>query len=136
MGCCPCQKAVLRPSAADDARPINSFLVTCDLTFNLDEDGEDYGCEDNVGLLILIICLPIGVVFICICIGCSICHRRRQAQQRQAQAAANAQMAHVQMAPVPTSYAYNTQQPVVQGFAPLSGSSRSSRASSFRAAAY
>ena len=24
-------------------------------------------------------------------------------------------MAHVQMAPVPTSYAYNTQQPVVQG---------------------
>ena len=82
---------------------------------DLDEDGEDYGCEDNVGLLILIICLPIGVVLICICIGCCICHSRRQAQQRQAQAAANAQMAHVQMAPVPKSYAYNTQQPVVQG---------------------
>ena len=73
---------------------------------NLDEDGEDYFCDS---LLILIICLPIGVV-ICICIGCCICHRRRQAQQRQAQAAANAQMAHVQMAPVPKSYAYNTQQ--------------------------
>ena len=69
----------------------------CDVCF--DEDGEDYGCEDNVGLLILIICLPIGVVLICICIGCCICHRRRQAQQRQAQAAANAQMAHVQNSP-------------------------------------
>ena len=64
----------------------------------------------TTSLLILIICLPIGVVLICICIGCCICHRRRQAQQRQAPAAANAQMAHVQMAPVPTSYAYNTQQ--------------------------
>ncbi len=83
---------------------------------DLDEDGEDYGCaEDNVGLLILIICLPIGVVLICICIGCCICHSRRQAQQRQAQAAANAQMAHVQMAPVPKSDAYDTQQPVLQG---------------------
>ena len=111
MGCCPCQKAFL----CCDLPSQSPFLVTCDLTFNLDEDGEDYGCEDNVGLLILIICLPIGVVLICICIGCCICLSRRQAQQRQAQAAANAQMAHVQMAPVPTSYAYNTQQPVVQG---------------------
>ena len=116
MGCCPCQKAFLCCDLPPRPTPVESpFLVTCDLTFNLDEDGEDYGCEDNVGLLILIICLPIGVVLICICIGCCICHRRRQAQQRQAQAAANAQMAHVQMAPVPTNYAYNTQQPVVQG---------------------
>ena len=72
---------------------------------NLDGKGEDYFCDSH---LILVICLPIGVVLICI--GCCICHRRRQAQQRQAQAAANAQMAHVQMAPVPKSYAYNTQQ--------------------------
>ena len=92
----------------------NYHCIACDPASacmgDLDEDGEDYGCEDNVGLLILIICLPIGVVLICIGIGCCICHSRRQAQQRQAQAAANAQMAHVQMAPVPKSYAYNTQQ--------------------------
>ena len=97
----------------------NYHCIACDPASacmgNLDEDGEDYGCEDNVGLLILIICLPIGVVLICIGIGCCICHSRRQAQQRQAQAAANAQMAHVQMAPVPKSDVYNTQQPVVQG---------------------
>ena len=72
---------------------------------NLDGKGEDYFCDSH---LILSICLPIGVVLICI--GCCICHRRRQAQQRQAPAAANAQTAHVEMAPVPTSYAYNTQQ--------------------------
>ena len=72
---------------------------------NLDEKGEDYFCDSH---LILVICLPIGVVLICI--GCCICHRRRQAQQRQAPAAANAQTAHVEMAPVPKSYAYNTQQ--------------------------
>ena len=103
----------------DDCTAYDYHCIACDPASacmgNLDEDGEDYDCEDNVGLLILIICLPIGVVLICICIGCCICHSRRQAQQRQAQAAANAQMAHVQMAPVPTSYAYNTQQPVVQG---------------------
>ena len=105
----------------DDCTKAHEYhCIACDpasaCVGNLDEDGEDYGCaEDNVGLLILIICLPIGVVLICICIGCCICHSRRQAQQRQAQAAANAQMAHVQMAPVPKSYAYNTQQPVVQG---------------------
>ena len=97
----------------------NYHCIACDPASacmgDLDEDGEDYGCEDNVGLLILIICLPIGVVLICIGIGCCICHSRRQAQQRQAQAAANAQMAHVQMAPVPKSDAYYTQQPVAQG---------------------
>ena len=97
----------------------NYHCIACDPASacmgDLDEDGEDYGCEDNVGLLILIICLPIGVVLICIGIGCCICHSRRQAQQRQAQAAANAQMAHVQMAPVPKSDAYDTQQPVLQG---------------------
>ena len=97
----------------------NYHCIACDPASacmgDLEEDGEDYGCEDNVGLLILIICLPIGVVLICIGIGCCICHSRWQAQQRQAQAAANAQIAHVQMAPVPKSYAYNTQQPVMQG---------------------
>ena len=94
----------------EDCTAYDYHCIACDPASacmgNLDEDGEDYFCDS---LLILIICLPIGVV-ICICIGCCICHRRRQAQQRQAQAAANAQMAHVQMAPVPKSYAYNTQQ--------------------------
>ena len=90
----------------EDCTAYDYHCIACDPASacmgNLDEDGEDYDC-DNVGLLILIICLPIGVVLICIGVGCCICHRRRQAQQRQAQAAANAQMAHVQMAPVPNA---------------------------------
>ena len=109
----------------EDCTAYDYHCIACDPASscmgNLDEDGEDYFCDSH---LILVICLPIGVVLICIGVGCCICHRRRQAQQRQAQAAANAQMAHVQMAPaaanaqmahvqmapVPKSYAYNTQQ--------------------------
>ena len=93
----------------EDCTAYDYHCIACDPASdcmgNLDEKGEDYFCDSH---LILSICLPIGVVLICI--GCCICHRRRQAQQRQAPAAADTQMAHVEMAPVPKSYAYNTQQ--------------------------